>query len=215
MDRNDLYRSFREIDDDILERSENASKRKRSNIWYQLGNMAACLCLVLATFFPVFHSNGWAVNTPAKLYLEGAVLQTGDGTLTYHTDNFEHHILAFTMELRNELSGCYVVFSADNILREWTDSEGVVHTENELFQVITPCASFEPNPSYTVIDDLLSITVNGKEAVEMPTAPGAYEIVIDYGKLYDRFDIVVERAVVIPFGELVINGKSSERSVTP
>ena len=56
MNRKDLYHGFNEVDDDILERSESASQRKKKPVWRKWGVLAACLCLVAAFAIPtVFH----------------------------------------------------------------------------------------------------------------------------------------------------------------
>ena len=44
----DLYTAVRAVDDDILERSENAAYRQKKNGWLKWGAMvAACLCIVV------------------------------------------------------------------------------------------------------------------------------------------------------------------------
>ena len=43
MNREDLYRSFNNIDDDILERSE-ANKKRLAYTWKKWGAIAACFC---------------------------------------------------------------------------------------------------------------------------------------------------------------------------
>lgn len=48
MNRKDLYRSFNEVDERILERSEAASRGKKKPAWLKWGAMAACLCMVVA-----------------------------------------------------------------------------------------------------------------------------------------------------------------------
>lgn len=52
MNRKDLYQSCINIDDDILERSENAGKRKIS-AWVKWGVIAACLCIVFVSAYMV------------------------------------------------------------------------------------------------------------------------------------------------------------------
>lgn len=202
----EMLEAISNLDPSFIEAAAQKPKAKQSG-WIKWGTLTACICLLFAVVFPIFNNDIWGAKKPAKLNLEGAVLQSGNGTLTYHTDNFREHILAFTIVIKNEIPGCHVAFTAENILDEWSDNEGGIHMENEQFQVITPCASFEPNLSYTVVDDILSITVNGQVATTMPTAPGTYEIVIDYGELYDRFDIVSERVEVWGFGAIVINSE--------
>lgn len=53
MNRKDLYNGINEIDDDILERSETASKSKKKPTWLKWGAIAACLCLVVSIAIPV------------------------------------------------------------------------------------------------------------------------------------------------------------------
>ena len=58
MNRKDLYNGFNEVDDDILERSETASKSKKKPTWLKWGAIAACLCLVVSIAIPVlFHQS--------------------------------------------------------------------------------------------------------------------------------------------------------------
>ena len=212
MKKEELFNIIGEVDEQKVAAAGMAMNKKKSRpVWVKWGAMAACLCLVVAVIFPILHrDNEWTPEKPAKLHLEGAVLQTGDGSLTYHTDRFDERILAFTLVLENEISDCYLAFTADNILKEWTDNEGVIHRENELFKVITPCESFEVSVDYAIVDNALSITVNGKETEMMPTTPGTYEVVIDYSELYNQFDIVEESVEVCPFGTLVINSSRFE-----
>ena len=50
MNRKDLYQSFNNIDDDILERSEKNVK-KNGFSWVKWGAVAACLCLMAGIGF--------------------------------------------------------------------------------------------------------------------------------------------------------------------
>lgn len=47
MNRKDLYNSFHEVDDDILERSETATQSRKKPAWLKWSAMAACLCLLV------------------------------------------------------------------------------------------------------------------------------------------------------------------------
>ena len=55
MNRKDLYNGFNEVDDDILERSETASRSKKKPVWLKWGAIAACLCLVVSIAIPVLY----------------------------------------------------------------------------------------------------------------------------------------------------------------
>jgi hypothetical protein len=58
MNRTDLYNSFNEIDDDILERSDAATGRRTKPVWLKWGAVAACLCLMVSIAVPVLHRIG-------------------------------------------------------------------------------------------------------------------------------------------------------------
>ena len=58
MNRKDLYNSFNEVDDDILERSDAATKHRGKPIWLKWGAIAACLCLMVSIAIPVLHHKG-------------------------------------------------------------------------------------------------------------------------------------------------------------
>ena len=81
MNRKDLYNSFNEVDDDILERSEAVAKRKSSSNWRKWGALAACLCLVFAVVIPImFHQPAETPNDtlspgdgPPSLLVNGTV----------------------------------------------------------------------------------------------------------------------------------------------
>lgn len=49
MNRKDLYRSFSEVEDDILERSESAAPKTKRPVWQSWVPAAACFCLLMAT----------------------------------------------------------------------------------------------------------------------------------------------------------------------
>ena len=186
-----------------------APRKKSTPVWLKCAAMAACLCLVFTMIYPFLRRGNWlGTEKPAKLHLVGTVLQTGDGTLTYHTDNFDKHILAFTLVLNHDIPYSYAAFNGYNILEEWTDEDGVVHQETELFKVITPCDNYEVGPEYTIIDYVLNITVNGEDVSMMPCTAGTYEIIIDYSELYQRMDVVDTRVELCPGGEIIINSDS-------
>lgn len=52
MNRNDLYNSFNDIDDDILERSETVMRSRKKFTWLKWGALAACLCLTVMVVLP-------------------------------------------------------------------------------------------------------------------------------------------------------------------
>lgn len=93
MNRKDLYNSFNEVDDDILERSEAAAPVRKRTVWLRWGAAAACLCLLalvsLYRFLP--HGLGEEPAVPSAAVSElpgrepeempgGKLGKTADGT---------------------------------------------------------------------------------------------------------------------------------------
>lgn len=48
MNRDDLFKSFQEVDEELLERSEKTARPHRGSAWLKWGALAACLCLIAA-----------------------------------------------------------------------------------------------------------------------------------------------------------------------
>lgn len=194
-----------------------ASKKKHTSAWAKWVAVAACLCVLIvggSVIAPLLNGGGhWNGEKPQKVYLVGAVLQTGNGTLTYHTDNFDEHNLAFTISLNRDIGYSCAVFNGYNILEEWTDENGVLHQETEMFKVITPCGDYETSMDYTVIDDILKITVNGQEVNTLPHTAGTYEVIIDYSEMYQHMDEVNTSVELWPFGEIIIDSERFIRSL--
>lgn len=87
MNRKDLYNSFHEVDDDILERSEIASQNKKKPIWLKWGTFAACLCLAAAIAIPaVFHQ---ATESPND------TLSPGDGPSSLIVNGINYYISSY------------------------------------------------------------------------------------------------------------------------
>lgn len=202
MNRDEIIDSLGRIDEDMIRGVESLRRKKNCTAWVRWGAMAACLCLIAMILVPIL---GEPMQGPQKLNLEGAVLENSDGSLVYHTDNYDDHIIAFTMVLERDIPYSYAAFTAYNILNEQTDNQGVIHQETEDFKIITQCPYYEKLPSYTTTVSLLTVTVNGEEVQSLPTTAGRYEVVIDYSALYICFDVVEKHVEVYPFADLVID----------
>ena len=57
MNRNDLFKSFNELDDDIIKRSESAVSNKKYPAPLRWGTIAAGLLILLVTIAPFFSTN--------------------------------------------------------------------------------------------------------------------------------------------------------------
>ncbi len=208
MNREDLYRSFNSIDDDILERSET-NKKRLAHTWKKWGAIAACLCiLVIGAISILNNQSGIEMGKPMVVHLVGSVVENKAGTLTYHTDNFDKYTMEFTLEKKNDLE-MYLLFTGHNILKEWTDADGL-HREVEEYLIISPYSDFEEQANRTIINDALVITVDGVEVQELPKEPGIYEVSIYYGELYNRLDVVDTDVEILGFGHFMINCEEFE-----
>lgn len=208
MNREDLYRSFNNIDDDILERSE-VTKKNSMYVWKKWGVIAACVCIVVIGVINISHKWG-DMSAPLVIHLVNSVVESSAGTLTYHTDDFDKYTMEFTLEKKNDLE-MYVLFTGHNILKEWTDADGL-HYEVEEYLIISPYSDFEEQANRTIINDALVITVDGVEVKELPKEAGTYEVSIYYGELYNRLDVVDTDVEILGFGHFMINCEEFEKN---
>lgn len=143
MNRKDLYTGFTEVDDDILERSETASRGKKKPVWLKWGAIAACLCLVVSIAIPVLHHKGGPdtqdpydspVESMALLYLNGALYECFD-------DSQALKRLGLQSEITAETAGEHVANIELGGIVDY--QETVSQTDKELFQ-------YAPAPSRAV-----------------------------------------------------------------
>ncbi len=143
MNRKDLYNGFNEVDDDILERSEAASRSKKRPVWLKWGAIAACLCLVVSIAIPVLHHKGGLgsqdpydgpVESSALLYLNGALYECFDTPQSLKR-------LGLQSEITAETAGEHVANIEVGGVVEY--QETVSQTDKELYQ-------YAPAPSRAV-----------------------------------------------------------------
>lgn len=206
-----ILNAMGQIGDDLIEEASISPKSKRQTVgWHKWVAVAACLCLLITGFLCVRY---WEKGTPGtlerplKLNLEGTTLTSSDGTLIYHTDDFENHTIAFTMILNRDISCVYAYMDGENVLRKWVDDEGVSHQLVDQFRLITANHDLEPSVDRTLAEDMLVVTINGEIAQGLPTRAGSYEVQIYYGKLFDEYDYVDKSISINIFGTLIIDCK--------
>ena len=209
MNREDLYRSFNNIDDDILERSE-ANKKRLSYTWKKWGAIAACLCILVIGAISILNDqSGIEMEKPMVVRLVGSVVENNAGTLTYHTDNYSEHVMGFTLVKKDD-SEMYICFDGYIIKDEWEDEDGLHHEVENYVAMTPPYDGYEQQPNKTIIKDALVITVNGVETNVLPTEPGTYEISVYYGELYNRLDVVHTDVEILGFGHFMIDCEGFE-----
>lgn len=57
MNREELFKGISGVDEDILERSETAAKKKKKTVWLKWGALAACLAVAVIAGISVFRGN--------------------------------------------------------------------------------------------------------------------------------------------------------------
>lgn len=179
MNRKDLYNGFNEVDDDILERSETASRSKKKPVWLKWGAIAACLCLVVSIAIPVLHHKGGPGSqdpiddfpaVAALLYFNGALYECCDIPQALER-------LGLPSEITPEIAGEHVANIELGGIMDY--QETVSQTDKELFQ-------YAPAPSRAVY--VLRDGDNYMAAVfartYFPDDPNAYSDLAEVYRIY-------------------------------
>ena len=129
MNRNDLYRSINEVDDDILERSETVHKARKSSKWTKWGALAACICLIISGIWVAQQPN---VNkTPSQAMAQTVILNE---EYYYICGKGEASILqecGLPTEISSDLAGNHIAYLRYDGNHSYTVSDN--QTDVELF----------------------------------------------------------------------------------
>ena len=179
MNRKDLYNAFNEVDDDILERSETASRSKKKPVWLKWGAIAACLCLVVSIAIPVLHHKGGPGSqdsiddfpaVAALLYFNGVLYECCDIPQALER-------LGLPSDITPEMAGEHVANIELGGIVDY--QETVSQTDKELFQ-------YAPAPSRAVY--VLRDGDNYMAAVFIrtyfPDDPNAYSDLAEVYRIY-------------------------------
>ena len=183
MNRKDLYNGFNEVDDDILERSETASRSKRKPVWLKWGAIAACLCLVVSIALPVLrHKGGPDSQDPvsdspavaAMLYFNGALYECCDIPQALEW-------LGLPRDITHETAGDHVANIELGGIVDY--QETLSQTDKELFQ-------YAPAPSRAVYvlrdgDNYMAVVFC---RTYFPDDPKAYSDLADVYRFYNIED---------------------------
>ena len=208
-----------ELDSDILERyirmkNTLAEKKKpKQRAWLKWASLAACLCIIITAsivILPSIIDDRFSVETN-YIHFEDEAVKGKCGTITLTEENLTEYKCTFILEKTNDKPICFA-FRGYTVLREYLDENGAVLQEVQNYHIITPYDNYkEAASNHIVVDDKLIITVNGVQMDNIPTAPGTYEITIDYSELdnlLDRFEPFVD---VIGFGTFVLDKELYEK----
>ena len=183
---------------------EKPHKSKTS--WVKWASVAACFCLIIVASIMVIPN---ILNDPNenadKITLQGVTVNSSIGQLTLTESNIENNQCTFTLIKENN-KPIYICFRGFSILETYTDENGVEHKKVQQYHIVTPYDNYEKAAENHIIkDDKLIITVNGEKVDTLPTAPGTYEITIDYSELYEFLDFVEPVVEAYSFGSFVIS----------
>ena len=94
MNRKDLYNAVNEVDDEVLERSETASRNKKKPVWLKWGAIAACLCLIVSIAIPLMSRQPAEIpndtNTPGDSPGDGPSSLVVNGTTYLVSSHLSH-----------------------------------------------------------------------------------------------------------------------------
>ena len=187
MNRKDLYNSFNEIDDDILERSEAATQRKKKPVWIKWGAVAACLCLIISGLFPMFNQTGaspfvltaYAMNSNT---VSAVVMQEGES------------VPVSMFETESGTQG--FVFSYDNADSKQSSSISVM-TEGPFPGVITEIIGLNLNKGKNYLFYIPAQTQDAPYTLMIPHTDNdtVYEFHISIDKTGDGYMATIEQIV--------------------
>ena len=204
MTNKNIYMNLGGLDPELIMKAAPAEKmqKKKSRTWVKWASLAACLCLVITASIVILPSilDDIFSGEAAYIHFEGETVKNEKGSLTLIQENPTEYKCTFILEKTSNAPICFA-FRGHTVSREYLDENGVVLQEVQHYHIITPYDNYkEAASNHIVVDDKLIITVNGEQVDNIPTAPGTYEITIDYSKLdgfLDRIDPAVD---IIGFG---------------
>lgn len=209
MTQEKLIDAITDLDSDILNRYFDmkagfaAKKKPKKRTWGKWASMAACFCIIfVSVIFLIPRESEIDYNTA---YLEGAVITTDYGTITFKNNDIENQVVTFIVEKENN-SKIYCMFSGAKVINEWVDEDNEIHRQYEHYKAVSKYDFDDKNDQWTLLNDILKITVDGVETDTLPSQKGKYEISLDYGAFAEMCGNKFEQQVVIyGFGAFVLD----------
>ena len=179
----------------------NKVKSKKYSSILKRSVIAACVCFALVISVMLFPAiqNYVTEGETIKYYPIGKTVENKYGALTLTESDTENKICTFTLVKKNN-TPVYFKFGGVIVEDEYTDEQGEIHQKIQVVDVVTSYDGYKPDKGHKVVDIDLLIIVNGEDAESIPTAPGEYEIKIDYSALYDYLTTVDDMVEVFKFG---------------
>ena len=209
MTNKNIYMNLGGLDPELIMKAAPAEKvqKKKSRTWVKWASLAACLCLVITASIVILPSilDDIFSGEAAYIHFESETVKTEKGSLTLIQENPTEYKCTFILEKTSNAPICFA-FRGHTILREYLEENGAVLQEVQHYHIITPYDNYkEAASNHIVVDDKLNITVNGEQVDNIPTAPGTYEITIDYSELNGFLDHIDPAVDIIGFGTFIID----------
>ena len=179
----------------------NVKNKKKAVIFKRSVIAAACTCFMLVISVMLFSviQNYVTEGGTIKYYPIGKTVENKYGALTLIESDTENKTCTFTL-VKKSNTPIYFKFGGAIVEDEYTDEQGEIHQKIQVVDVVTSYDGYKPDEGHKVVDIDLLIVVNGEDAESIPTAPGEYEIKIDYSALYDYLTTVDDMVEVFKFG---------------
>lgn len=182
---NELLNKLESIDPAYIEAAGQASKKEK-NTWIKWATLAACLCLVVVVSMTYFIGDD-TPDIPSVYYPE----YTETSSFFYEGDVCENEVAAITHKSSDEKS---ITLSIDK------------KTDDLLTIAFKGWKSNKADVLVNNAADLM-LYINGEETNQMPTAPGKYEVKIDYSGFAKKCDELDAYMYVSGFGYFCLNGE--------
>lgn len=174
-------------------------RKKRKKTIMKRTAMAACfsmffLIAVAITILYEPHPEG-----PPIHYHSGDTVENNKGSLTLLSIDTDAQQATFYF-VKKTRSKQYVLMRGFRVTGDFVGEDGIAYQTVKNYDVISQYDRYKSDRRYEVIDDLLIITVNGKQTNALPTEKGTYEIVIDYSRWSEYLDHVNQSIEINGFG---------------
>lgn len=184
------------------EKLKNRSNSGKKTSILKWSGIAACLCVVVVIgiiLIPMMQ-NLWTEGGTENFYSLGKTVENEYGALTLVDRDFDNKTCTFTFVKKTDDPICFK-FGGVIIKEQYTDENGETQQKIQVVDVVSNSEGYKPENGHKVMDVSLKIKVNGNDVETIPTAPGEYEIVIDYSNLYGALYRVDNAVYVIGFGK--------------
>ena len=165
--------------------------------------MAACLSIftfMLVSISIIYEPN---MEGPNTYYHLGDTIENNKGSLTLLSVDNDAQQATFYF-VKKSHSKQYVLMRGFCVTGEFVGDDGAAYQTLKNYDIISQYDRYKSDRRYEIIDDMLIITVNGKQTNALPTEKGTYEIVIDYSRWSEYLDHINSTIEINGFGSFFL-----------